>query len=580
MYIGGEGVARGYKNREDLTSKKFLPDPFSPDGGRMYQTSDLVTFGSNPGDPIQYVGRIDTQVKIRGKRLELGEIKSFVCSSDDVKNSEVLLKSYQLKKQLVAYIVWNRNENNASQQRDLEEKMMKRFETLEDYKRPATIISFPLTIDGTEYHNFPITTGGKVDLRKLPEPNEVVTCCEDVDNNGIFTLPDSCDPPNSEVLCDEIEIVIVKAVRFILQLEALEAFDANNDFFKAGLTSMEVPSLKFILKQDLNLQQELSTECIFENWTAQDLATYISNPQDSYNLPTLDEDDFIESKDVDDTPLPGVLVWFLSTFTAIFAFATSLCFVFFILLICIEALHEVGKCSMAVGMDLQNDCDAPDKWKGYWTVALGLPVVLPLCVCLGLVAIALMKWIVIGRFKPGYYSVDGLYYFRWLYVHHLEVFAIRWLLTTLPLWCTFIFNWWLRMMGAQIGSNVVIDSLDIHEMCLLTIGSDVTIQNDAMLTGHTFTKIRNDITDLEGSNKKALVLGKCWVKNGATLGPYSMVHPPLPRRNERKNFGTCTVVDGILPGYQSTSRLGQSIQLKPEIERSHESLVWTPALTL
>ena len=86
-------------------------------------------------------------------------------------------------------------------------------------------------------------------------------------------------------------------------------------------------------------------------------------------------------------------------------------------------------------------------------------------------------------------------------------------------------------MGAQIGSNVVIDSLDIHEMCLLTIGSDVTIKNDVMLTGHTYTKIRNVNTDLEGSNKIALVLGKCWVKNGATLSPYLMVHPPPPCQN-------------------------------------------------
>jgi len=565
----------------------------------MYQTGDLVIFGKHPGDPIQYVGRIDTQVKIRGKRLELDEIKSFICSSDDVKNSQVLIKSYQRKKQLVAYIVWNHEDNDDSNQpvltQQFEGNMMKLFETLEDYKRPATIVSFPLSIDGTEYHNFPIAVGGKVDLRKLPKPDEVLKPAESSPKRISAIATNDTDRSTSsssnsdELTDDEIAIVIVKVVRRILELEY---FSPSEDFFKVGLTSMDVPSLKFILKQELNLQQELTSDCIFENSTAEDLANYIANPQDANNIVKLSEDDFIESKYVKDKPLPGILVWLLSIFTTILAFATSLCLVFFLLLISVEVLHEYGKCKMPVGWDLQNDCDAPDKWRAFWTVALGLPVVLPVCVCLGLVAVALMKWIVVGNFRPGYYSVDGLYYFRWLFVHHLEVFAIRWLLTSLPFRCTFLFNSWLRMMGAQIGRNVVIDSLDIHEMCLLTIGPDATIQNDAMLTGHTFVKIRNDGPDLEGRSmnsgsthhKKALLLGKCWVKQNATLGPYSMVHPPLPRPNVRNNSGACTVVEGVLPGYQSTSRLSQTIQMehnhKSGSEDSRDALVWTPRLTI
>jgi hypothetical protein len=67
-----------------------------------------------------------------------------------------------------------------------------------------------------------------------------------------------------------------------------------------------------------------------------------------------------------------------------------------------------------------------------------------------------------------------------------------------------MYNYWLRLMGAKIGNNVVIDSLDIHEMCCLTIGSDVTIQSDAMVSGHTFAKIKNigASSDLEASRLK------------------------------------------------------------------------------
>ncbi len=104
-------------------------------------------------------------------------------------------------------------------------------------------------------------------------------------------------------------------------------------------------------------------------------------------------------------------------------------------------------------------------------------------------------------------------------------------------------------------------------MCLLTFGDNVTVQNDAMVTGHAFVKIRvrgrrRDIEAGAGSHKtegfkQALLLGQCWMRDGAVLGPYSMVQPALPRPKRRTSIDTCTIVDGIIPAYQSTSRLGK-----------------------
>ena len=606
LYIGGEGVARGYCDRKELTTEKFIPNHF--DGfGRMYQTGDLVTFGENLGDPINYIGRIDTQVKIRGKRLELDEIKSFICSSTDVKESHVLIKSHHKKDQLVAYIVWNDVEENKDKEEkmdgglkpaflseQLEEKMMSLFkQTLEDYKQPATIVSFPLNINGVEYHDFPITIGGKVDLKILPSPDEVMREADYVSHVALGSATNDTDihPLSGELFSNaHVATTITKVVREVLGLDHINSHD---DFFKSGLTSMEVPTLKFMLKQEFNMEKEISTDCVFENSTVEELANYIMNPQNVNIDVTLCDDDFIDAKHLKDKPLPTIVVWFLSTFNAILAYATSLCFMFFLVLISFEALHEYGKCNVPIERDLQNNCEAPDKWRAFRTLALGLPVVIPSCVLSSLVSIALLKWIVIGHFTPGCYCVDGLYYFRWLYVHNLEVFAIRWLLPTLPMRCTFIYNYWLRLMGAKIGNNVVIDSLDIHEMCCLTIGSDVTIQNDAMLSGHTFVRIKRSsavsdfelhpVTSGKFGHNNALLIGKCWIKQGATVGPYSMVHPPLPHPTKKNTRGT-TIVEGVLPGYQSTSRLGQTIQT----EQSHpkgstkgrDALVWTPRLTI
>ena len=91
LYIAGEGLARGYLNRSDLTAERFVPDPFSAKGGeRLYRTGDLVRYLA--GGTLQYLGRIDHQVKIRGYRIELGEIESGLQSHAQVERAVVLAR--------------------------------------------------------------------------------------------------------------------------------------------------------------------------------------------------------------------------------------------------------------------------------------------------------------------------------------------------------------------------------------------------------------------------------------------------------------------------------------------------------
>ena len=468
-----------------------------------------------------------------------------------------------------------------------EEKMMRYFDTLEDYKRPATIVSFPIIIDGEAHHDFPISVGGKVDFKCLPSPDEIIAKKERDCVSTTIGLSDTIDDTSVEdCLSANITNTIIKTVREILDIDHL---DSSDDFFKTGLTSMEVPTLKFMLKVELELLNEISTDSIFQNPTAEKLTYHIVNPQDADTCEQLCDRDFIHAKYLKDKPLSGALVWFLSVFTALFAYATSLCFVFFLVLISFEALHEYGKCDKAIGMDLQNNCEDPDKWRAFWMIALSLPLIIPSCVFIGLLGVVVMKWLVIGKISPGCYSVDGLYYFRWLYVHHLEVFAIRWLLPTISMRCTCWFNMWLRMMGADIGSGAVIDTLDIHEMDCITIGAGANIQCDAMISGHTFVTVKSGVgeADVENENAgryngKALLIGKCWIKEGAIIGPYAMVHPPLPHPTKNNVHGTCTVVEGVLPGYQSTSRLAQTVQFDKtdgDAQNSKRSLVWTPEIS-
>ena len=105
LYIGGDGVGRGYLNNEALTATKFIQDPFDKESeSRIYATGDLVKLNTE-GD-IEFIGRVDDQVKIRGYRVELGEIESILQQCELVSQAVVLAREdKQGNKRLVGYIV-------------------------------------------------------------------------------------------------------------------------------------------------------------------------------------------------------------------------------------------------------------------------------------------------------------------------------------------------------------------------------------------------------------------------------------------------------------------------------------------
>ena len=158
LYIGGAGVARGYLNRPELTKERFVPDPFfgGPDA-RMYKTGDLARY--RPDGVLEYLGRVDSQVKIRGHRVELGEIEAVLAGNARVRACVVLAREDAPgDKELVAYVV-PEGEAPAGGLAPALRAFLK--ERLPEFMVPAHFMAVAA---------FPLTRNGKIDREALPPP--------------------------------------------------------------------------------------------------------------------------------------------------------------------------------------------------------------------------------------------------------------------------------------------------------------------------------------------------------------------------------------------------------------------------
>jgi len=144
LHLAGPGLARGYLARPALTAGRFVPDPFGPAGSRLYRTGDLVR--RRPEGDLEFLGRVDHQVKIRGVRIELGEIKTALAALDGVREAVVLAR----EDRLVAYVVGDAG--------TLRERLRER---LPDSMVPSAFVRLDA---------LPLTPHGKVDRKALPAP--------------------------------------------------------------------------------------------------------------------------------------------------------------------------------------------------------------------------------------------------------------------------------------------------------------------------------------------------------------------------------------------------------------------------
>lgn len=162
LWIGGEGVVRGYHERPELTDERFVPDPFSDrPGARMYRTGDLARW---TGDGrIDFLGRLDHQVKIRGYRIELGEIEARLAAREGIRECVVIAREDTPGDvRLVAYAIAEGSAQDGAPEVSALRDALR--ETLPEFMVPAEIVFL---------ERFPMTPNGKVDRKALPAPRDV-----------------------------------------------------------------------------------------------------------------------------------------------------------------------------------------------------------------------------------------------------------------------------------------------------------------------------------------------------------------------------------------------------------------------
>jgi amino acid adenylation domain-containing protein/non-ribosomal peptide synthase protein (TIGR01720 family) len=162
LFIGGAGLARGYVNQTGQTAERFVPNPFaSSRGERLYRTGDRARWRSDGN--LEYLGRLDQQVKIHGYRIELGEIESVLHGIAGVKQAVVIVREdVPGEKRLVAYVVGEVKERGSGQVELKGSELRRQLrERLPEYMVPSAYV---------QMKEIPLTGNGKVDRKRLPEP--------------------------------------------------------------------------------------------------------------------------------------------------------------------------------------------------------------------------------------------------------------------------------------------------------------------------------------------------------------------------------------------------------------------------
>lgn len=237
LYIGGEGIARGYLNNEELTREKFVMNPFNPEE-KLYKTGDLGRW--LPDGNIEYLGRMDNQIKIRGNRIEIGEIEMQLLSHPDIKEAVVIVQEDESEKYLCGYFLSDKELTVKSLREYLAKKISQHM--------------IPVYMMQLDY--IPLMANGKIDREKLSQ----------ISSKGFNEKRDIVEPGN------EIERKVFDIWSNVLGREGISISD---DFYVLGGNSLKMIRIYTLLNKEF--PEKVLVQDLFDNRTIESIARLIED---------------------------------------------------------------------------------------------------------------------------------------------------------------------------------------------------------------------------------------------------------------------------------------------------------------
>ena len=431
LYIGGDGVGRGYMNLTEMTSARFVPNLFDGRSGeRLYRTFDHVRLGEH--GELHFLGRLDDQVKIRGFRIELSEIESVLVSQPQIRAAAVGVTEVSQLKELAAFVICH--DDVPALDRD-------RLAELLRQKLPPYMVPKYLDIVDT----LPMMPSGKIDRKRLPAPQNFF--------KGLGKIVAPTDP---------VERTIAEAWQESFKLSALSV---EADFFiDLGGHSLLAAQCVNMLRTSINTVA-LSVRDIYEHRTVRNLAAELRRRGlDDGSIAS--QSLVVEASAASLAEIPHKRVRSYVRWLTVSAQSAIAMLLYGIL------AAPLAYAALLYGAVANNDMTA-DR-----AVEISISVGFAVWPTMLLTSI-LVKWVVIGRYKPGRYPLWGSYYLRWWIASRFQTLSWSNIFVGTPLMSAYY-----RAMGARIGRNVTLSTPHCTAFDVISIGDGTSVGLESQLLGY------------------------------------------------------------------------------------------------
>jgi len=422
LFIGGAGVGRGYMNFETLTEQRFIPNPFEPERkDRLYRTYDHVRLGHD--GELYFLGRLDDQVKIRGFRIELSEIESVLIENPLINAAAVAVTEIGGMKQLAAFVVCNGHAD------DLDRGAI--GDTLRNRLPPYMVPQYLDVIDA-----LPMMSSGKVDRKNLPQPQTLL-------NGGGEIVP-----PQGDL---ETRLAAAWAQAFSLPEVSVTA-----DFF------LDLGGHSLLASQSVSLVRTavpdvpISVRDFYDHRTVRRLAEALEARCAGLQQSSDEEIERHPAKRVN-----ALTRWTVAALQAVSIFA----------------YYGVVAAPLAFVVVMATSVvDGEIAWPRAAAILTAFGFALWPTMVVFTIA---LKWLVLGRLKPGRYPVWGFTYFRWWLVRCFQPLSWAEMFSGTPLMSLY----W-RAMGAKIGRNVTLATPLCGAFDVVSIGQGSSVGLETQILGY------------------------------------------------------------------------------------------------